>query len=956
MLRKNHLNHERKLTSLIMEDIRSTDLIPASFSSFIINLMRRDDKESLIGFVGSYSPKRTHIELENAEFTIFSSSPSLIFMSAFFRAENCFDFLTSIWMPPKNYTERSLTLSLVASAGNFIHFFEEFEWNTEETGIFDEQQVNLMDIAAAFGSTEVLKYILSKEKSLKTKALDYTRPLFIASRYGHLETVKYLHQIGSSLIRRNLDRETILDVACKEGHHDLVKYLLKYVDISTHPQVPTIIHAVRSGDLKTVKELLTVTPCSYIKGPFQPLIEASKIGAIDIVKFLLHQGVDINARDSEGKTAFYVSIERGDEKLFSYLVKRGCKPIVDEKFSNQMLTKAQLTNRGVLLNCQVPENWENLNETPDKIQILIGKLDGMGMNFRQLTKEIRHRSSIGAPLYVASRTSPLWSTQQYVCAYNKRLSCPSFIEFKIVDGKVYISKYLHLHNHSFASLNEERMFYHRVDDETKRIIIEATRQGLSVGQIRTKYNITIPPNDLYNIRRAILEEERRKDEVAIIKKLLRAYDGWSMEFNRDNSNCIFAVHAVFLPVARSPYASFQWYTDETSCTNFSGYSVSVIVTKDCNGKTQTLAFCLLKLGSAEILARFYQYVLSLCEERPQAIIVDRGKSQLSAIEEVFPDVPIVFCYLHIRRNIANAFGHNKEEKTFLGIIRQQVTEDDGLHRLQSLCEKASTSKKKKCLQHIIEKAQYWLPSVVMKVTDDFTTNRIEEVFGKLKNMLGHNLVSVSTVCGALMNLSEMRLKESLRMRTTLIDNNIMAEDQQIQVGKVALDLLQQEFSGENREKQICLMEVLYKLPCLHHLPPKDGEAPIIDIKVIPERWLRRMFYQRESSILSEKRRDVENSSAYSQYSEAYDPFFSLAKTMPKVRDILDSTLETLNSLGVFKDGVNGFVEKSVPGKPFTHPRMNCEPDLRRKREHYRCSICKKLGHNRATCPNKQVGN
>lgn len=79
-----------------------------------------------------------------------------------------------------------------------------------------------------------------------------------------------------------------------------------------------LINAVRTGDVKKVKELIKAG--ADVNGP---LIDAVVYNKADTVKLLIKAGADVNEKDDEGKTALMYAYEEGHLDIVKLLIKSG---------------------------------------------------------------------------------------------------------------------------------------------------------------------------------------------------------------------------------------------------------------------------------------------------------------------------------------------------------------------------------------------------------------------------------------------------------------------------------------------------------------------------------------------------------------------------------------------------------------------------------------------------------
>ena len=134
-----------------------------------------------------------------------------------------------------------------------------------------------MSLASQFGNLEIVKYLVENAADVNTKGAycDGTA-LQYASINGHLEVVKYLVENGAEVNAQEEDdddEKALLSASCRENFK-IVKHL-----------VETVVNAKEKKYGKTA------------------LIYASREGHLEIAKYLLQNGADVNAEDDWYRTA-----------------------------------------------------------------------------------------------------------------------------------------------------------------------------------------------------------------------------------------------------------------------------------------------------------------------------------------------------------------------------------------------------------------------------------------------------------------------------------------------------------------------------------------------------------------------------------------------------------------------------------------------------------------------------
>lgn len=111
--------------------------------------------------------------------------------------------------------------------------------------------------------------------------------------------------------------------ATESGNVDNVNYILKF-----EPQVnkisrngeTAIFYSARCSSLSCVQALVEVAALFNIKKrKFNPFIEAATQGHLDIMKYLIEKGVDVNITTSHKQYAFSCAIKNKMMQVIKYL-------------------------------------------------------------------------------------------------------------------------------------------------------------------------------------------------------------------------------------------------------------------------------------------------------------------------------------------------------------------------------------------------------------------------------------------------------------------------------------------------------------------------------------------------------------------------------------------------------------------------------------------------------------
>lgn len=175
--------------------------------------------------------------------------------------------------------------------------------------------------------------------------------LMIASCYGHIEIVKYLIDNGADIDYKTEEGNTALTYALMYRHTEILKFFEdKGADINIDvKQFRMLLVATTWGDLEVVKYLIKNGADVNYKDPHYPhakgmritsadsydytaLMIASRYGYLDIVKYLIDKGADINIKTKNSSTALMFARMYEHTEIEKFLIENGADVNIKNRY------------------------------------------------------------------------------------------------------------------------------------------------------------------------------------------------------------------------------------------------------------------------------------------------------------------------------------------------------------------------------------------------------------------------------------------------------------------------------------------------------------------------------------------------------------------------------------------------------------------------------------------------
>ena len=184
---------------------------------------------------------------------------------------------------------------------------------------------NLLNTAVLYGQTDVIRFLLNKGAAFNINEISPTSPLTTAIQKNNIDIVLMLVNNKS---RQKLSKEEILPLwDLFKDHKDMIQ--LKIADLKINKKQSNIAEntafftAAAKGDTQTVEQLVNSQQVPVDAQNDQgksALMLAAENGHLNLVKWLVDNGSDLNAVDQDNETALILAAKKGYLLIIIYLL------------------------------------------------------------------------------------------------------------------------------------------------------------------------------------------------------------------------------------------------------------------------------------------------------------------------------------------------------------------------------------------------------------------------------------------------------------------------------------------------------------------------------------------------------------------------------------------------------------------------------------------------------------
>ena len=210
--------------------------------------------------------------------------------------------------------------------------------------------------------------------------------------------------------------------------------------------------------------------------------------------------------------------------------------------------------------------------------------------------------------------------------------------------------------------------------------------------------------------------------------------------------------------------------DDTECTNNFNYPFIPFYCFDENNKMEMLAVGILTSKEQKSFCNILES-LKLIIDNIRIFIIDRLSSQIAALNKVYPFSFLVYCRVHISRNIENKMGRgNKVINLFWKFINKELTTEEYTNKLQIIINETNSKHLIKLLADIDHYSPYILEK--LRLRKHYTTNAIEGSFGNLKKWTDHKILPLHEILKLFVSQGNILMKNHFNCKTNNLDRSI----------------------------------------------------------------------------------------------------------------------------------------------------------------------------------------
>ena len=224
------------------------------------------------------------------------------------------------------YTNALCNAAATISGSHLLSRHMNVEFHSQSVFVPNDVSHCALTALAYLGDISRLRFLIDAGVDINAGSQVMGKPLQAAAARGHTEIGRLLLENGADANCGNSEFDiTPLKLACFAGHKEMVRVLLdsKYgIPRRGTSYEEAVRSAVRGDNVDLMQQLIRLGESKF-SWHGQMLQEAAAHGAVNVVRTLLGEDVNIDLRDATWRTPIQIAASRGYEEIVRVLIAKG---------------------------------------------------------------------------------------------------------------------------------------------------------------------------------------------------------------------------------------------------------------------------------------------------------------------------------------------------------------------------------------------------------------------------------------------------------------------------------------------------------------------------------------------------------------------------------------------------------------------------------------------------------
>jgi len=223
-----------------------------------------------------------------------------------------------------------------------------------------------LHLASQNGDLTVVEILVEAGADINQMDKSGKHPLIVASERNDTSVAQYLLNEGAAYELKDGSGKSALDYAKENNNQGLINILQSVAIESKKKNEKALSDAVRKNDAKVLKKLLLdkdlngdikISPNYIINAGrgITPLLLASRLGHVDVVKLLIHHGADVDKANTLGQYPLHVATIYNHPEVVKILLKNKANEARIDNHGNSALDFASDKNYEEIIDLLVSE-------------------------------------------------------------------------------------------------------------------------------------------------------------------------------------------------------------------------------------------------------------------------------------------------------------------------------------------------------------------------------------------------------------------------------------------------------------------------------------------------------------------------------------------------------------------------------------------------------------------------